>query len=55
MYREQPTIRSLTRELVADSIKRKKLLTKLLTLVRQDERNRVLAVTAKARARAADR
>lgn len=55
MYRPKPTIRSVKAELVSDSIERKKLVEKLIQLVREDERAKVLGITEKARARAEGR
>lgn len=53
--RTKPTLRDLRAELVGDSIERKKLVEKLIQAVREDEREKVLRITDKARERAAER
>lgn len=53
--RRKPTLRELRSELVGDSIERKKLVEKLIQAVREDEREKVLRITDKARERAAER
>jgi hypothetical protein len=55
MWRDKPTIKSIRKEIVGDSIKLEKLMKKLLQLVREDERTKVLSITDRARERAADR
>jgi hypothetical protein len=56
MYeRSKPTLRSVKAELIEDSIERKKLVEKLIQLVREDEREKVLGITERARERAGER
>lgn len=50
--RKPTTIAELRKALIEDSIERKKLVDKLVQAVRKDERDRVLDVTNRARARA---
>lgn len=48
---EPLTLRELRRRLVADSIERGRWMTKLILLVRKEERDRVLSTMEKARGR----
>ena len=50
MYRDRSTIKSLRREIVGDSLEREKAMTKLLKLVRADERNKTIEDLTNARA-----
>jgi hypothetical protein len=45
----KPTIASVKKAIIQDSIETKKLVEKLIQLVREDERDRVLTVTDRAR------